>query len=57
MMLIEDIQTILTSADPQHCSCGAILYDKTKRIKDYMTINLFYKLTDRNEIFRNSRNN
>jgi hypothetical protein len=57
MMLIEDIETILTSTDPQHRSCDAILYDKTKRIKDYTTINLFGKLTDRNKIFLNARNN
>ena len=57
MMLIEDIETILTSTDPQHRSCDTILYDKMKRIKDYTKINLFGKLTDRNKIFLNAKNN
>ena len=56
-MLIEDIETILTSTDPQHRSCDTILYDKMKRIKDYTKINLFGKLTNRNKIFLNARNN
>ena len=57
MTMIQHVETIFTSSDSQYSSCDLILYGKTKGREGDKTIIVFSKLTNRNKIFLNAKNN